>query len=172
MKPILILSILFLLTFVDVEDCLAQPDVWTVITIVPDTLHSCLIGDIEDNRVSLIRTTGEVVRMSVDSIGTLVRKRGSQFWSGAGYGALIGGGAGVFLGAVTYEEPSTGFQLFHISRGGQAFLGGMFGSLSGLVVGGLIGAASGGEERYDISDRSVENKRTILRQLGEGNQNR
>ncbi len=168
MKPTIFVSILCLLTLAHAGTAPAQPDEWIVITTVPDTFRSCTIGEITDERVNLIRP-GEVVRVHVDSIDVLVRRIDSRFWTGAGIGALTGGALGAIIGAAAHEEPDPGFHLFEISRGGDAFLGGMLGGIGGFVVGGLIGGASGGEERLDLSGHSQKNKLIILRQLRDEN---
>jgi hypothetical protein len=64
-------------------------DNWTVITFSNDTIHSCNIGAIHGDSINITcNSFSEIIHL--DSIKTLIKQGESHFWSGAGYGSLIG----------------------------------------------------------------------------------
>ena len=101
-----------------------------------------------------------VIHMSVDSLHILTRHKDSHFWSAAGYGTLAGSVAGALL-AVANDHPSSGG--FNLGPGVAALGGAVLGGAIGFTVGGIVGAASGGDETYDLSREPTVEKIKILR---------
>jgi hypothetical protein len=174
MKMFTILSILCILSFTlpaassaqTKEWILTSANDWTIITSARDTLRSCIIDRLEGDVVNLI-CGGSAIQIPVDSLNLLTRHKESHFWSGAGYGALIGTAVGVIVGLASYEKPkSTGFFTLDFGSEGAALAGGILGTVAGFTIGGVIGAVSGGDERYDLSQKPAGEKIKILRDLG------
>lgn len=142
----------------------AQSHAWTVITSAHDTLRSCIVGGLENNMVNLI-CGSSVVQISVDSLSIVTRHGESHFWSGAGYGTLVGAAAGTLVGVATYQKPA-GPTAFDFGPGVQAFGGAILGGVAGFTIGGIVGAGSGGDDRYNLSEETTAGKIKILGDLG------
>jgi hypothetical protein len=141
----------------------AETEKWTIITSAGDTLWSCVIGRLEGSVVNLI-CGSSVIQMSVNSLSMLTRHGESHFWSGAGYGAFAGAAVGALVGVVAYAK-ATGPYAIDLGPGVNALGGAMLGGVAGFTIGGIIGAASGGGETYDLSQESTVEKIKILREI-------
>jgi len=163
MNMIVFLSTLFLLLL---NFATAQNQEWTIITSARDTLRSCTIGRVNGDTVNVV-SGNAVVILPVDSLRMMERKQGTHFWRGAGIGALTGGMIGTVVGAETYKEPTGPFAFdFRVLA---AIGGGVVGVTAGFAVGGIIGAFSGGDETYDFSRETPDEKVRILRDIRRNN---
>jgi hypothetical protein len=163
MKIVIILSILCIssLTYPTVSS--AQTNEWTIITSARDTLRPCIIGKLEGDVVNLI-CGSSAIQISADSLSMLTRHEESHFWSGAGYGTLIGAAMGTFVGAATYQK-STGTFALDLGPGVAALGGGILGAVMGFTIGGIVGIVSGGDKEYDLSQEPTVEKIKILRDI-------
>jgi hypothetical protein len=159
MRRVLFLPILCIASLVHVSVSSARGKEWTIVTSSHDTLHSCVIGKL-DGDVCDFTCDDSLIEIPLDSLATLSRHKESHFWRGAGYGALAGAVAGAVLGAAMYQE-STG-SVVHFGRGVGALAGASAGVVLGFAVGGIIGGASGGDETYDFSGKTVNQKIHLL----------
>jgi hypothetical protein len=90
--------------------------------------------------------------------------RRSKIWTGLGKGALIGGGVGAGLGALSYDE--TGNDWFTPeSRGQGALWGAAAGGLCGALLGAILGAAAGADEIVWVDTTSVAGIRSAAIKL-------
>lgn len=167
MKATIILSILCIasLTYSTVSS--AQTNAWTIITSARDTLRSCAIGRLEGDKVFLISGIS-VIQISVDSLSLLTRSKGSDLWSDAGYGTLVGSGVGALVGAASYHESAGSFAP-DLGPGVAALGGAILGGVVGFTLGGIVGAASGGDEEYDLSQEPTAERIKILRYIRRDN---
>ncbi len=163
MKIITIVSILCIFSFTYPTISSAQSNEWTVITSTGYTLRSCTIGTLEGDVVNLV-CGNSAVQIRVDSLSMLIRHKESHFWSGAGYGTLVGIAVGAIVGLATYQKP-TGAWSIDLGPGVAALGGGVLGAVTGFIIGGIIGAVSGGDETYDLSQEPTKEKIRILRYI-------
>ena len=138
----------------------AQINGWTVITSAQDTLGPCTIGALAGGFVYLSCDSSSM-RLPVDSLKIILRQGEPHFWSSAGYGTLAGVAVGALFGFATYQRPSGSFT-FDFGPGAAAFGGAILGGVAGFAIGGIVGASSGGEEKYDLSGATTEEKVKIL----------
>lgn len=119
------------------------------------------MGALEGDILKLV-CPSSVIRIPVDSLSVLIRHRESHFWRGAGYGTLAGIAVGAIVGAATYQKPA-GPWAINVGRGGTALGGGILGAVTGFTIGGIAGAVSGGDEKYDLSQDTTKKKIETLR---------
>jgi MFS family permease len=162
MKLAYLLIVVFILSFTIPTASTAQSKILTVITTTQDTLRNCKIAGVDNDTVELILGDG-FVRIPVDSIHALILLGGSRFWTGAGYGAAIGGLSGTIIGATQKIKPRRSY-LFDYS--GIEIVGGiLIGAAAGFVIGGVIGAEFKKETRCDLSGLRPEDKVKMLKSL-------
>lgn len=77
----------------------------------------------------------------------IVIKREGRFWSGVGYGALIGGGLGAVIGLASGDDTEGWFRL---SAGAKALLLGIGLGIPAALVGGINGAIKGVDEDFVV----------------------
>lgn len=128
-----------------------------------DTLTGCLLQAIDDSLLTLTRR-GEVISLPVDSIDFVSRRTTSRFWTGAGYGSVVGAIVGYMLGVGSYKEPAYG-QMRIIDAGTVGLAMGILGGVGGFAVGGIVGAAASLDEMYKLSGRTHNNKLVVLRMV-------
>ena len=93
-----------------------------------------------------LESAAKGVRFS--QIGHIAIKREGRFWSGAGYGALIGGGLGVILGLASGDDTEG---LIRLSAGAKAVLLGIVLGVPATLVGGMAGAMQGVDTEFDVN---------------------
>jgi hypothetical protein len=101
---------------------------------------------------SLVKTA----RLS--EIGQIIVKEGGGFWSGVGYGALIGGGTGVILGLASGSDKGGWIQL---SAGAKALIAGVGLGIPSAIIGGISGAIKGTEETFDVKGNADAYKKLL-----------
>ena len=137
----------------------SQDSRWTVVTTAHDTLRLCSIGKLEEGMV--IFTSADMKKqIHVDSLILLSRHRDGHFWKGAGYGSLAGTFLGGFVGVASYKKSSYDF-----GPGFSALGGAILGAVGGFTIGGILGATAGGDQIYELSTLSIEEKIKVLREL-------
>ncbi len=141
----------------------AQGTGWTMITTSGNELRSCKIIVVSDSSVDFL-AGDSLFSIALDSVQSLAHHRPRHFWSGAGYGTLAGVTMGAAIGAASYHE-SEGWNF--VSRPVVAVGTGIFGGAVGFLVGGIIGAATGGDQTYDLSGEDGQGKARILRRAKE-----
>jgi hypothetical protein len=142
-----------------------QDRLWTVITASEDTLLLCALDHIDNGRIQLA-CGNAASHVSVDSVRKIIRHVQSQFWKSAGYGALGGAAAGAIIGLASYQRPrSGGFISLDYGPGFSAAGGAILGAVAGFAVGGIVGAASGGDEVHDLTSETFAEKLRILKHL-------
>jgi hypothetical protein len=159
MKIIATLSIVYIVSLTFSAVSFAQTKGWTVITMAQDTLRSCMIGALAHDSANL-SCGGRDIQIPVDSLKLLIRQNESHFWSSVGYGTLCGAGLGAFIGGVSHTKSSGLID----GPGIAAFGGGILGAATGFVIGGIIGITFGGDDRYDLTKESTDEKVKILRE--------
>jgi len=110
-----------------------------LLSVIPDSLHPDSIRlMLRREAVGLLVPVHEMVRLERRS------GRRSAFWTGAGYGASIGGISGVGVG-LTLIKPAVCTDLVrHLCRTAvQGVVGGLTGALGGALLGGILGAVLG-----------------------------
>src|SRR5258707_5924104 len=128
----------------------AQDAAWRVVRSAGDTLPNSSLNVIDDT-VLAVTFDDRLLSVSIDSVELLLHHKDSHFLRGAGYGTLIGGAAGAVIGAVSYHEPEHHpGEWFYIDfgRGAVTGAGAILGAVGGFVIGGIIGATSGGSETF------------------------
>ncbi|MBC8181717.1 hypothetical protein H8E88_11410 [candidate division KSB1 bacterium] len=120
-----------------------------------------LVGD-----STKISSLGPTQWIKVDSLIEIKLVKKSKFWKRAGIGFSIGGTFGGAIASVTYEKPAPTPGSFNIeSKGLNTFGGVIFGSFTGTLVGGIIGASSGKDKVYDLSQKNLEQKLEIIQSI-------
>ncbi len=163
MKGMAIALIAVVAFFVSATACFAQSVGWTVIMSSMDTLASYEIGTIEGGNVNFVRGSS-VVTIPVDSVKILVRHNEPHFWSSAGYGTLTGATVGAIAGLASYQKP-TGSFAFDPGLGVTAFGSAILGGLAGFTIGGIVGAVSGSDDVYDLTQATTIERVQILQDL-------
>ncbi|MBI5214768.1 MAG: glycine zipper family protein [Ignavibacteriae bacterium] len=160
MKFFLIATLM--LTFISPVLIFSQSPAWTVVTRSLDTLREVTISSLQRDTV-VFQTQNGIVSLPVDSVKSLHQYIESSFWKRAGTGTLVGTVAGGVIGIASYTKPRGGF--IDIGPAGHALGGAVLGAATGFLVGAISGAFSGGETSYDFTDKSLEEKIKILREL-------
>jgi gas vesicle protein len=120
---------------------------------------------VKPNSLLLLDTEGKDVSVDINDIKFVTIVKKSKFWKGAGTGALIGGGAALFLYLVSTPRSSGSSRFF--GEGFRTFvtlvaviLGGGVGGL----IGGIIGAATT-DETIQIEGKADLEIKEILEKL-------
>ena len=160
MKTFALISSIYILSLISATISGAQTNSWTVIT-TAETLHACSIGAMAADMVDLT-CGGSLISLHVDSLRMLAKPAESHFWSDVGYGTLIGTGAGIVLGAAAAGSERSSWGI----GGGAVMIGGaMFGAIAGGTVGAIVGVASGGDDEYDLSRLTTNERIKTLRDV-------
>jgi hypothetical protein len=97
---------------------------------------------VKPNSLLLLDAEGKDVSVDIEEIKVIRIVKKSQFWVGATFGSLTGGGIGAIVGALI-EKPAP-IILSSLAAEKKTILGGIFfGFIIGAVGGGLIGASAG-----------------------------
>lgn len=116
---------------------------------------------VKPNSLLLLNTEGRDVSVDIADIKVIRVMKKSKLWTGAGLGALIGGG-----GTAMYKH------LFFNENGEQELkyiftaLLGLIGGAAGALAGGFIGASAGIDKTIQIEGRPDTEIREILEYLG------
>lgn len=141
----------------------AQTKGWLIFTLQHDTLADCTLIAVNNSVVEIIHYDS-IIRIPLDSLTVLFRRGESHFWTGAGFGALAGGVLGAIIGTASYQKPTGPFAI-DFGPGMSAAGGAIIGAPVGFAIGGAIGASSGGDELYNIQDRSRLDKAALIGSL-------
>lgn len=98
-----------------------------------------------------LKSSGKTVRFS--EIEHIVIKREGWFWSGLGYGALIGGGLGAVIGLASHDAI--------LAPGIVALVWGITLGVPTALVGGIIGAIQGIDEDFIIKGNAETYKAIV-----------
>ncbi len=107
-----------------------------------------------------LKSSGKVVLFS--EIERIVIKREGRFWSGLGYGALIGGGLGAGIGFALGDDKEEG--LIHFTAGTKALILGIVLGVPTTLVGGISGAIQGIDDDFLVSG-NAETYKAIVPEL-------
>ncbi len=147
-----------------ITSALAGENLWRLAILGGDVLPDCRLDSLNDE--SLVFTQGGLSRsIPVNSIIKMSQQKESHFWLGAGLGLLAGATIGALIGAAAYEEPEQTGSIHWDLSGLAAGAGGAIGGLTGLVVGGAIGASTGGVRTIDLERKTVTMKLQIMQML-------
>jgi hypothetical protein len=108
-----------------------------------------------------LKSSGKTVRFS--EIEHIVIKREGRFWSGLGYGALIGGGLGAVIGLASGDDTGG---LFRLSAGAKALLLSIGLGIPAALAGGITGAIQGTDEDF-VMRGNAETYKAIVPALKE-----
>ena len=144
--------------------CLAQEDPWSLVKTSGDTLHHCSLNYVRDSLISVV-SKGVAARVQWDSVQTLILRRSAPTYTGATLGLLAGGAIAAFLGSATYKEPPPGDVAEAGAKSSRVMVWGFCGGIGGIVIGGIIGSSSGGDEVYDLSKIDMKSKADLVRRL-------
>ncbi len=162
MKSAIIISILLIISNVS----LAQESNTNLTLVNSNTLIQSSMEELiaDSVRISL---SGQSQWVKVDSVLEIRIIKKSKFWQGAGIGFLGGAVFGGVLGAASYSKPSPSDSYFNVDSGpGLSTFGGVvLGGLTGTLVGGIIGASSGKDKVYDLSQKNLEEKIKIIKSI-------
>lgn len=89
--------------------------------------------------VSALAPKNEVKNHEIQ--GAMIKGK-SNFLKGMGLGLLIGAGSGMMIGLASGDDEPGDSGFFHFTAGAKALIGGIYLGGTGLVVGGIAGAAS------------------------------
>jgi hypothetical protein len=110
-----------------------------LLSFVPDSVHP-------DSIRLMLRREALGLSVPVRDMVRLERRSGrrSAFWTGAGYGAWIGGISGVGVGLTLIKPEVCTDPVRHSCRKPvQGVIGGLTGALGGALLGGILGAVLG-----------------------------
>jgi outer membrane lipoprotein SlyB len=143
-----LLTLSFLLLFV--EPGLSQYNSWIITITTGDTLSGCSLIALEGDS---LRTewSGYPVMLPVESVRQLQYHRRSEFWRGAFYGSTLGAIGGTFVAGAGSASSVIGE--------------GTLGAVSGLLVGGLAAEYLSQDDRYDLVNFDIREKKNIIRTL-------
>jgi len=162
MKHSYLLIVVFFFSVIFPISAFTQSKMITVITIARDTLHNCKISDIKNDTVELM-LGDEFRNIPVDSLKLLILPGGSNFWTGAEYGTIMGGILGAFIGSIPDKKEEQSTCSIKLEWGGLSVIEGLcIGALVGCPIGGVLGLASGGDVEYDLSHINLQGKIKIL----------
>lgn len=149
----------------------ADVNTWNLVLSKGDTLFHCKLLRVSNGM--LVFSQDVVDSVSIESLSAVFRHSEGSFWTGAGYGAIAGGAVGAIIGAASYEEPKPNpnggyFSNLNLGFGSPALSavgGGILGAAGGFIIGGIIGASSGDEDSYELSDRPQNARIMILEMI-------
>ena len=111
----------------------------TILSFVSDSVHP-------DSIRLMVRPEALGVSVPVRDMVRLERRSGrrSAFWTGAGFGASIGGISGLGLGLTVIKPAVCTDPVRHLcGKAGAGVVGGLTGALGGALLGGILGAVLG-----------------------------
>lgn len=153
------ITIIFIVSIESLQNKIfAQPQLWEIYSISNQPYINVTINKYESDSL-YIKSMYQSLVLHQDSIKYLLRKRESNFASGFLFGAIAGG----VFGAATSSE-SDGFYDIGFSSIGK-WLSIVLGAIIGGTFGGVVGLASGADEKYQIEKYTTDDKRKILRRL-------
>jgi outer membrane lipoprotein SlyB len=140
----------FLLLFVAPGLC--QNNSWIITIATGDTLSGCSLIALEGDSLRA-EWSGFPVMLPVESLRKLQYHRRSEFWRGAFYGSTIGAIGGTFVAGTgagsTYSTVAEG----------------ALGALSGFLIGGLAADYLSRDDRYDLVNVDIPERKNIIRTL-------
>jgi len=156
-------TIVFIVTLILVQSVLAQENHWRLTfdngTNIRNITQKTLTGD------SLFIIHSKIIEwVPLQSIVKIRIVKKSKFWQGAGIGFLSGVLAAGLFGALTYERSSYS----DVAAGIPAtavLLGITTYGMAGSVIGGTIGSFSGKDIVFDLSGRTLEEKKAVIRKI-------
>jgi len=160
-------NIAALLVFIPISafTAFAQSSGWTVYIRSHEPVFPCTLIGIENEQIQLSCDSLKM-NVAIDSVQMLAREKETHFWAGAGYGALAGVVVGAAVGLVMYEKPKpSGYFTLDFGPAVSAVGGGVFGAVTGFLVGGIIGTLSGRTEMYDFSKETTTKRMQLIRAL-------
>jgi hypothetical protein len=157
MKFSFIVFVLISVNFLQ-NEILAQTQLWDIYSTSDQPyVNVTIFKYISDSLY--IKSMNQVFVLHQDSIKYLLRKKESNF----GLGFLIGAIAGGIFGAATSTSSNELYDMGFSDRGESLSI--VSAALIGGVLGGVVGLASGADEKYQIEKYSTEGKRKILNSL-------
>ena len=145
-----LLMLFFLL--LPVEKGLSQNNSWIITIATGDTLSGCSLISLEGDSLQ-ITWSGFPVSLPVESLRKLQYHRSSEFLRGAFYGSAAGAIVGTLVGVSGAGSKSS------------ATAEGALGAVSGFVAGGLAAEYLSRDDRYDLLNYNVPEKKNIIRML-------
>ena len=144
----------------------AQDYPWNLLLLSGDSISNVSLQKLSGDSL-LIGAEACEVWISVTSIIEMRILKKSRRAAGLGLGFLAGATIGAAIGYASYEEPgkkSSGGWGGDIDFGSYPYVfgGGLIGAFAGMVTGGVIGAAVGEDEVYDLSKYSYEEKVKLI----------
>ena len=119
---------------------------------------------VKPNSLLLLNTEGKDESIDIADIKVIRIVKKSQFWVGATFGSLTGGGIRAIVGALI-EKPAP-IILSSLAAEKKTILGGIFfGFIIGAVGGGLIGASEGTDKTIQIEGMSYLEIQEALEKL-------
>lgn len=82
-------------------------------------------------------------------IDRIVIDKKGQFWTGAGYGLVIGGGIGAIAGIVRQDDKDD-YLSWHLNSNRRALKGGLMIGVPSALIGGIIGAVLSKDEDFNL----------------------
>jgi len=118
-----------------------------LLSFIPDSVHP-------DSFRLMLRREALGLSVPVHEMVRLERRSGrrSAFWTGASYGAWIGGISGVGVG-LTFVRPAVCTDpVSHLcGKAGAGVVGGLTGAVGGALLGGILGAVLGRDRWQPVS---------------------
>jgi hypothetical protein len=100
-------------------------------------------------------TGGQEIRVGFTSVDQIARRENRTSWQGAkrgaGLGLLVGGLMGAVAGLASGDDECSGFCVLTLTAEEKAFVLGITGGATGVVLGGVIGLASPGQRWVEVS---------------------
>jgi hypothetical protein len=170
MKTKIILTYFFYLS-----SLLSMDNNWNLTLSNGDTISNISLNRLEGD--SLVISDGAFTkRVLVDSIVEVRQINKSNFREGAGIGLLAGMTIGALMGRASYKKPvpssgeSKDWIHFDVGSGPDGaelstIGGGLLGCVSGFIIGGIIGASSRGDERYDLLHKNHYQKINMIQTI-------
>ncbi len=110
-----------------------------LLSLVPDSVHP-------DSLRLMLRSEALALSVPVRDMVRLERRSGrrSAFWTGAGWGASIGGISGLGVGLILIKPAVCTDPVRHLcGKAGAGVVGGLTGAFGGALLGGILGAVLG-----------------------------
>ena len=120
-----------------------------------------LIAVKQTSLLLLEQDSGADVTVDIGDIGIIKTVKKSKLWIGAGYEFLIGIVIGAIVGVTLFDDPTSR----EITAEGWAAIGALVGGGVGLLIGGIIGAASRKDKTIQIEGKSDSEIQEILEEL-------
>jgi hypothetical protein len=141
-----------------VNSLLAQENNWQLTLVNGDTISNVSFQNLVGDSLA-ISQSGQTNWINVESITEIRKIVESEFWTGAGIGAIVG------TASSSNEKSTPNSFSIRLDQGIVTAIGAALGSVSGIIIGGTVGTLAGKDEVYDLSEIGLRNKLQIIQTI-------